>query len=272
VSTPRAALRLAGTAGVTLVLLLPALVVAVARTVRLLREATALRALLRLQRLWSRQVLGLLGVRVRLAGRPPDHGMLIVSNHLGYLDFPVIASVLPCRFVAKREVAGWPVIGWLARLYRVLFLDRGRRRALVDVGAEVRRSLQAGVAVVVFPEGTSTAGERVRPFHPGLLQPAVEADAECLPLAIHYETPGDERPPAWTICWWGEMTFTPHVWELMKTRSVEATLSFADRPERGDDRKRLAQALHARIGELFRPVRQGRWRSTEEELIEPCAR
>jgi 1-acyl-sn-glycerol-3-phosphate acyltransferase len=269
----RAPLRLAGLAAVTLVIVVPTLLVGLAglpfagataggggararsRLARRL-DAASLGALLALQRLGCRALLGLLGVRVRVVGPRPEGAALLVCNHLSYLDIPVLGAVAGCRFVSKSDVAGWPVVGFLARVARVLFVDRGRRKDLLRVGRDVRGTLDAGLPVALFPEGTSSRGEGVLPFHPGLLQPAAEAGVPCRALAIRYETPGDCRSPACTICWWGDMTFPPHAWNLMKIARIDATLHFSPHAVRDGDRKRLAASLHGQVAAAFRPVRQ----------------
>jgi 1-acyl-sn-glycerol-3-phosphate acyltransferase len=264
-STTRACLRAAGLTLLTAVLLLPALLVlALAWPLAPLSahlDRLALSALLGLQTLWSRGVLAVLGVRLHVEGELAaleggGDGALMVSNHLSYLDVPVIAALGRCRFVAKSEVAGWPIFGFLAQIVRVIFIERGRRRDLLRVGDEIAATLRAGVSVVAFPEGTSTRGDLVLPFHPGLLEPAARSGAPCRALAIHYETPEESRPPSGTICWWGDMTLPPHLWTLMTLPRIDARLALSPRALRGDERKRLAAALHAEVTALFRPVRQ----------------
>ena len=288
-STLRATLRLAGLTLHTLALLVPALLVIVAAwplvPLSAAADRLALRALLGLQTLWSRGVLAVLGVRLHVEGAEGSRGgrevsrgaaaggatrgaragatndatndaTLLVSNHLSYLDVPVIAALGPCRFVAKSEVAGWPVFGFLAQVARVLFIERRRPRDLLPVGEQIRASLAAGLTVAVFPEGTSTRGEGVLPFRPGLLEPAAQAGAPCRALAIHYETGEESRAPSGTICWWGDMTLPGHLWSLMTIPRIDARLSLSPLTVRGDERKRLAAALHAEVTRLFRPVRQ----------------
>ena len=262
----RASLRLLGLTALTLVVLVPTLaVIVLAWPLAPFSDAAdraALRSLLCLQTLWSRGVLAVLGVRLHVVGAgaasAAPGATLLVSNHLGYLDVPVIAALGPCRFVAKSEVASWPVFGFLARCVRVLFIERRRPRDLLAVGAHIAASLAAGVTVVVFPEGTSTRGDTVLPFHPGLLEPAAQIGAPCRALAIHYETCEESRPPSGTICWWGDMTFADHLWSLMTIPRTDARLTLSSRTVSGADRKSLATALHADVAALFRPVRQSR--------------
>jgi lyso-ornithine lipid O-acyltransferase len=290
-SATRATQRVAGLTLLTLALLVPALLIVLlswpltplSRTV----ERLSTRALLTVQRLWSRGVLAVLRVRLHVE-RPPDvvagaaagaasgaaagawgadgasaasaasaaGATLLVSNHLSYLDIPVLASLAPCRFVAKSEVADWPVFGFLSKVVRVLFVDRGRRRDLVRVGEVISASLADGFSIVVFPEGTSTRGDAVQPFHPGLLEPAAQAGAPCRALAIHYETPEESRPPSGTICWWGEMTMAPHLWSLLAIARIDARVRVSPHLVRGHDRKQLAASLHAEVAAMFEPVRQ----------------
>lgn len=262
----RATLRLLGLTALTLVLLVPALAVAVLAwplvPLSAAADRAALRALLGLQTLWSRGVLAVLGVRLTVEGAAaasaaaPPRATLLVCNHLSYLDVAVIAALGRCRFVAKSEVAGWPVFGFLARCVRVLFIERGRPRDLLRVGESIAASLAAGVTVVVFPEGTSTRGDTVLPFHPGLLEPAARIGAPCRALAVHYETSEESRAPSGTICWWGDMTLPDHLWRLMTIPRIDARLTLSPRTLSGDDRKLLAAALHADVAMLFRPVRQ----------------
>jgi 1-acyl-sn-glycerol-3-phosphate acyltransferase len=226
-------------------------------------RALSLRSSLRVQQAWGRAVLAIMGVSVdRPAGAPPD-GCVLVSNHLSYLDIPLLASVLPCRFVSKAEVADWPLVGVLAKLAHVLFLDRGRKADVHAVGREIAATLEQGVTVTFFPEGTSTRGAQVERFHAGLLEPAAAGGIPCVAVALHYEAPGDIAPPACTICWWGDTTFGPHAWNLMKLRRIHATVRWSDAPLSASDRKELAAGLHARVSALFVPVRQEAGESRE---------
>jgi 1-acyl-sn-glycerol-3-phosphate acyltransferase len=257
VRTVRASLRLVL---LLIVSLLAGLAVGLARLLLLPfgRRAfgLSLRWATRVQQVWAKLLMLVLGVRVRRPpGRPPS-GCMIASNHLGYIDVPVLASVLPCRLVSKAEVRQWPLMGVLAQLAHVLFLDRGRKREVLAVGTAIRETLEAGVTVAFFPEGTSTRGERVAPFHPGLLEPAASLDIPCLAFALHYEAPGDPEAPACTICFWGDVTFLGHAWKLLKLRRIDATVRWSDAPVHSADRKELARELHARVSEMFVPVRQ----------------
>ena len=205
-------------------------------------------------RRWCAAVCAAFAVRVEVVGAPPPAGVLLVCNHLSYLDVPVLGSALDTSFVSKAEVAGWPVIGLLARCFDTVFLVRERKRDLPATNAQIARALSKGIGVVVFPEGTSTKGESVLPFRPSLLAPAAEAGLEVWAATLSYRT-GAQDPPASThVCWWGDMPFGPHALEMAALERIEARVEFLREPVRDEDRKRLAEKLQQAIAARFVPV------------------
>ncbi len=114
---------------------------------------------------WYLRLLSLLGVRLRVTGAPAGGAMLLISNHVSWLDIPVIGALWPCDMLSKAEVAEWPVIGWLARNVGTLFIRRGSGEVSRKV-EEIRERLAGGRSVLVFPEGTTTDGRAVRRFFP----------------------------------------------------------------------------------------------------------
>lgn len=173
-------------------------------------------------------------------GTRPAQG-LVCSNHLSYLDILIYAAVLPCVFVAKREVERWPAIGALARCGGTIFLDRQSRLSADEVAHQMEHALRAGVAVLLFPEGTSTDGSSVLRFHPTLLEPAVRAHAEITPAAIGYRWPGGEER---AMCWYGDQPFLPHLLATLGRPGVAAEVDFY--PERAPFAERKAAALELR--------------------------
>lgn len=141
-------------------------------------------------RRWSRKMLDIVGVRLRVHGQPPRRGekpAMVVANHVSWLDIYVINAVSPVRFVAKSEIRRWPVIGWLSMKTGTLFIERARRRDTARITGLVSDALLAGDVCAVFPEGTTTDGSQVLPFHSSLLQPALIAGAEVYPVALRFE-------------------------------------------------------------------------------------
>jgi 1-acyl-sn-glycerol-3-phosphate acyltransferase len=222
---------------------------------RLGARRPALRMAARVQHAWARSVLAVLGVEVTVEGHPPAGAFLVVANHLSYLDIPVLASLFPGRFVAKSEIAGWPVLGWLARTVGTIFVVQKKTRDMKRVEREMKATLAAGVPVLLFPEGHSTRGVTVDRLHSALLEAAAHARIPCLAVALGYETPGAPWAPASSVCWWGGMGFWRHAWNLVGL-PLHATVRIAPESVVGHDRKELASALHARIVARFVPVRQ----------------
>ncbi len=139
---------------------------------------------LRLSRRWSRRLLRALGIELRNSGATAEG--LLVANHISFLDIFVINAVAPAAFVSKDDVRSWPLIGWLAARTDTIFLERGSRAAAQRARSELLQHLQAGQRVAVFPEGTTTIGDRVLPFHGALFQAAIDAGTPVTPLALRY--------------------------------------------------------------------------------------
>ncbi len=150
---------------------------------------------------------------------------LLVCNHLSYLDVIVLSSIRPCVFVAKRDVAAWPLFGWLARAAGTIFVDRERRLASADVVDLVRDAVAGGSLVVLFPEGTSSDGSTVLPFKSALLESAVELRCPVAAAAIEYSL--DDGSVADEVCYWGDMTLVPHLLNLFFKREIRSTCSFS---------------------------------------------
>jgi lyso-ornithine lipid O-acyltransferase len=185
---------------------------------------------------WCRFALPKLGVHSEVAGRVPETG-LIVSNHLSYLDIMVFSAVAPVLFVSKHEVRSWPIFGLLAHLAGTRFLDRARAADAHRVQNEVQEALDQGCRVVIFPEGTSTNGESVLPFKPALFESAVgrhNVTVAHISYNVSSGTVGDD------VCYWGEMTFVPHIVRLLSKQRIEARVRFGT-SARFNDRKQAAQ-------------------------------
>lgn len=135
---------------------------------------------------WAGRLLRVLGVRMRHVGDELDNGMLVLANHVSWLDVFAINALAPTTFVCKTEVRRWPAIGWMVARNDTLFLERGRHSAAAALNTRLRSALDAGRTVVVFPEGTSSDGRQVLPFHAALLQPAIEGGYPIVPLCVRY--------------------------------------------------------------------------------------
>jgi 1-acyl-sn-glycerol-3-phosphate acyltransferase len=157
-------------------------------------------------------------------------------------------------FVSKAEVRDWPGIGWLARRFGTIFVERGRKRALPETNRRIDEALADGEGVVVFPEGTSTRGDQVLPFRPSLLAPAAERGLPVRAASLHYSTLEGDAPASLAVCWWGDAPFLPHLRGLLALRGIEARIAFDSGPVQESDRKELAEKLRRKVNLLFRPV------------------
>ena len=173
---------------------------------------------------WSRRLLRILGVEARLHGEIGVRGgnVLIVANHISWLDIFVLNSVHPVRFVAKSELARWPVIGAMIRGAGTLFIERTQRRDTRRVNHHVAAVLAGGDVVAIFPEGTTTDGVDMLPFKSSLLQPIVEAEGHVQPVAIRYRAPDGTLSvaPAYV----GETSFAESFWSVCGARSLTVDL------------------------------------------------
>jgi 1-acyl-sn-glycerol-3-phosphate acyltransferase len=205
-------------------------------------------------RTWFRGVCRVIGMRLHLSGEPPVAPFLLVSNHLSYVDILAYGATVDCVFVAKSDLASWPVVGSLCRVADVVFVDRKIRRDVSRVNALVGDAIRNGEGVIVFPEGTSTRGETVLPFMSSLLDVAAKTAMPVHAATIWYRTAAPERPASESICWWGDMTFPDHFFALVGMSGFDAWITHSNLAIRSEERKQLAQLLRERVLEAFVPV------------------
>jgi len=197
---------------------------------------------------------GLRAIHVELSttGHFPSGG-LIVSNHLSYLDILALSAAVPCVFVSKAEVERWAIIGRYARWAGAVFVIRQDRADAARANVSVAVSMKNSVPVVLFLEGTTTDGHRVLRFHSTLLQPAIDAGAPVTPCAIHYEL--DDGDAGQEVCWWGDMTLLPHMWNLVGKKVIRARIAFGEPILASCDRKQLSHTLHEQVVRLHGDLR-----------------
>lgn len=143
----------------------------------------------RIERHWNNGLMVILNIKIRLYGTAPGlagQNMMLVANHVSWLDIYLLNAVRPARFVSKIEVRSWPIVGWLACMTGTLFVDRTKRHDTARVNSEMSAVLINGGCLGVFPEGTTSNGSQLRPFHASLLQAAVHSQSQVWPIAIRY--------------------------------------------------------------------------------------
>jgi 1-acyl-sn-glycerol-3-phosphate acyltransferase len=220
-------------------------------------EAGVARLQAKLSGRWGRTLCAILGVERTIEGTvPAGPAFLVASNHVSYLDILVLGSIYPSLFVAKREIATWPLFGWVARGAGTIFVDRERPKDVVRAGREMARTLTIGTPLTIFPEGRSSAGATILPFLPSLLEPAAQAGVPCYAATINYETPGSAAAPSDTVCWHDGTSFPGHFLRLAALPKIDARIKFANTPVRSADRKELARTLWESANVDFEPIRQ----------------
>jgi len=194
---------------------------------------------------WHSKALRILGVDAHIHGTPVSGPVLFVSNHISWIDISALLTVVDAGFIGKRELASWPVLGFLISRGGTIYIERGGRDAAARTAAEMARRLQRGERVAVFPEGTTTRGGDMRRFHPRLFEAAREAGVPIQPVAIRYDNPAapfvDDDP------------FVAHLWRILGEPRIGVDITLLPPIDAHEqDRRSLARASEDRIGAIVR--------------------
>jgi 1-acyl-sn-glycerol-3-phosphate acyltransferase len=200
---------------------------------------------------WARVGARCLGIRPRALGVLPAAGSLVVVNHQGYVDIVTVGGLFPSIFAARHDMRAWPMFGALAASGATIFINRSNKRAGFRGVGQVAAALGAGATVIGFPEGTSTDGLGLLPFHAGLFQAAVEAQTPVVPTIVRYRSLDggaitDENRDV--VAWFRGEPFLKHLMRLAGHRRIEADVIFGEPllpPHR--DRRTLAAQAEARV-------------------------
>ncbi|MGH6792303.1 MAG: lysophospholipid acyltransferase family protein [Methyloceanibacter sp.] len=182
---------------------------------------------------YHRQVCKIVGIRLNVEGEiAEEQGVLLISNHVSWIDIAVLSALAPVSFVAKQEVASWPFVSWLAKLQRSVFVDRNRRNEVGNKANEILSRLESGDHIVLFAEGTSSDGNCVVPFKTALFAAAkpaggramgAEVSAQTLALTYTklYGLPLCRRGRP-MVAWYGDMDLASHAWRLLGLGPLDA--------------------------------------------------
>ncbi len=218
----------------------------------------------RLPWLFHRGLARALGIRIVIHGQAARRGrILFVSNHVSWADIPVLGAKLRAAFVAKSEVSGWGMVGWLATLARTVYVERDRRTTAGAQRDAIAQRLAAGESVILFPEGTNSDGTHVLPFKSSLFAVADGIDDVLIqPVTIAYTRVNGlpvtrERLP--DLAWIGDTELFPHALAFMALGKVRAEILFHPAVRAGDfaDRKALARHCEAAVSEGYRQLMRG---------------
>ena len=207
---------------------------------------------------WSARMLHMLGIGLRHQGAVHPGPLLLVANHVSWLDILAINAVRPVRFVSKSDVRHWPLLGWLVACGGTLFIERERKRDALRVVHQVADTLRGGEIVAVFPEGTTSEGHGLLPFHANLLQAAIATGAPVQPLVLRYRDAQDAVSRSAPYV--GDTSLAASVWAVVMAQGLEAQLRIE--PAEGSrhaDRRALSDHLREIIarrlesGEIISP-------------------
>ncbi|HOX71162.1 MAG: 1-acyl-sn-glycerol-3-phosphate acyltransferase [Dokdonella sp.] len=194
---------------------------------------------------WSGTLVRLFGFRIRAFGAPLGGSVMYVANHVSWLDIELMHSQRAISFVAKSEIAGWPLVGWLATRAGTIYHQRGSSDSMTSVIGRVIERLRAGEPVGIFPEGGTGRGDRVRTFHARIFQAALDADVPVQPVALRYGRNGRQDP---SMPFGPNESFFANLLRILGNPPVDAEVHFLEPVESTPDaRRRMAEESRARI-------------------------
>jgi 1-acyl-sn-glycerol-3-phosphate acyltransferase len=204
---------------------------------------------------WARTMLARLAIELIVEGEPPAHGpMLLVPNHISWLDIVVLHAARHCRFVSKAAVQHWPVVGTLANGAGTLYIERESRRDAMRVMHHMAERLAAGDILAVFPEGTTGDGVTVQAFHANMLQSAISAHAQVQPVGLQFRDAATGAV-SFAPCYIGDDTLLQSLWRTLKSQGVQAVVRYGTPQDAaGRDRRAWAADLHEAVVALRAPL------------------
>jgi lyso-ornithine lipid O-acyltransferase len=217
-----------------------------------------------LPKLFHRYAAWVIGMRIHQSGDvSTQKPLLLVSNHVSWLDIIVLGSVMPLSFIAKHEVGMMPAFGFLSRMQRTVFVDRSRRSETADVNRSVAARLEAGDVIVLFAEGTTGDGTRLLPFRSALLGSARDAGGRETVVALQSVAlaythrgglPMTASARASDIAWTGDIDLPPHLMGILRGGPIDVTISFAEPLpyEAQTDRKKATRQIEAEVRSMLR--------------------
>ena len=201
---------------------------------------------------WSRGMLRCIGIELIIKGNPALNGpLLLVANHMSWLDITALHAARFCRFVSKADIKKWPFIGMLASGIGTLFIERESSRDAMRVVQHMTASLKGGDVLGVFPEGTTSDGSSLLPFHANLFQAAIAANAPIQPVALQFiDTRTGQRSVA--PCYVGDDTLVQSVWRALTTPNLAVVVNFGE-PQfaEGRDRRTWAKDMQQAVQALL---------------------
>lgn len=199
---------------------------------------------------WAARTLTAFGITLEVNGKMRSGPALITANHVSWLDILAINAVQPVRFVSKADVRHWPVMGWMVACGGTLFIQRERKRDAMRVVHQVAQALKDGDTVAVFPEGTTSDGKGLLPFHANLLQAAIATETPVQAVALRYADA--HEPVSQAVAYIGETTLAQSVWMVACADRLRVSVAMLDvQGTRHLERRALAQKLRGEIADAL---------------------
>jgi 1-acyl-sn-glycerol-3-phosphate acyltransferase len=199
---------------------------------------------------WARGMLAIIGIEVRVKGHPASGPVLMAANHISWLDILVMHAACHCRFVAKSEIRGWPLVGVLTTGGGSLYIERGSNRDAMRVVHQMAAALQQGQVLAVFPEGGTGDGVTLLPFHANLLQAAISAEAPIQPIALQF-IDAHSQQISLAPCYRDDDTLISSLWRTLCAPPLLAQVRYGEtQTAQGRNRRAWAQDLQAAVAAL----------------------
>jgi 1-acyl-sn-glycerol-3-phosphate acyltransferase len=200
---------------------------------------------------WALQFLALWDIHLKVLGRPVQNGpALMVANHISWLDISVIHAARHCRFVSKSDIRDWPLLGTLATGAGTLYIERTSRKDALRMVKDMAEAMKNGDVVAVFPEGTTSDGRDLLPFHANLIQSAILAEAPVQPMSLKF-IDARSGEPSFAPCYIGDDTLLGSIWRTLKAPKIIAVVHFGELQQaQGRDRRAWAHDLHQSVALL----------------------
>jgi 1-acyl-sn-glycerol-3-phosphate acyltransferase len=205
-------------------------------------------------RKWGKGITNIMGIEIKVHGDVEQaDGVLIVSNHCGYLDILVEAATFPIRFAPKNDIRKWPFLGWYLGLSMPIWVKRESKQQSVNVMEACRDTLLHGINTLIYPEGTSTDGEHgILPFKSTAFEAVCRQDIPILPVVIAYHP----VPDGFKLCWIGNDRLLPHFWRVIGYRKIVAEIHILPKVyPQGENRKELAVRVHDLMEEKYNQIK-----------------
>lgn len=215
---------------------------------------------------WAEAASIVLNFRVEVRGNAPAPPFFLVTNHLSYIDILPIYKTVKGTFVAKKEIRSWPALGFMVKTMGVIFVDRSRKKDVTRVNRIISNALHKHQGMILFPEGTTSPGEKLLRFKPSLLEFPAEKQMPVHYATISYHTRKGDLPARRSVCWFGGRDFFGHLYKLASNRGVYCIIEFGDNPVQKGDRKELSDELYKKMKKQFIPSSEPR---EDKPLPEP---